>query len=175
MYEISSDWIRSVDETRQATTDKDGEIITPCGVIEPDHLFSSRTIGIYASSASSDPNWYRAGTLYQAHLVGFGQGYAQGEEVRLVLNRYRIYNFTQSPYLEGESRYLISFVPIRGREKAYLKDIRLQIWEYRGTSQGVSNEDLLTQIHSIGSQIRKVSSQNNSIEEAVRRLKRSKE
>jgi hypothetical protein len=172
MYKLSSDWSQSVDETRQATLNKDGEIVTPCGVIEPDHLFKSRTIGIYATSASSNPNWYRAGTLYQAHLVGFGQGYAQGEEVRIVLNRYRIYNFIQSPYLEGESRYLISFVPARGREKAYLKDIRLQIWEYRGTNQSVSNEKLLTQIHSIGSQIRKVSSQNNAIEEAIRRLRR---
>jgi hypothetical protein len=173
MYELSSDWSQSVDETRQAVL-KDGEIVTPCGVIEPDHLFKSRTIGIYVSSVSADPNWYRAGTLYQAHLVGFGQGYAQGEEVRLVLNRYRIYNFTQSPFLERESRYLISFVPARG-EKAYLKDVRLRIWEYQGTNQSVSNEDLLTQIHSIGSQVRKVSSQNNAIEDLVRRLKRSKE
>lgn len=166
-YTLSTDWVKRVDQSRQAILDDDGKFVKRVGVIEPDFQFTSRTIGIFANSQSVNPNWYRAGVCFQAFLVGFGEGFAQGEEIKLVLNRYRVYNFTQFPFLEGETRYLLSFVPVN-----YLKDVRLQVWEYNGTNQSISNEDLQTSIQAVGQKVSKAQSTINAAQELLKAIKK---
>ncbi|WP_099073438.1 hypothetical protein [Nostoc linckia] len=127
MFEIASEWKLRVTEQRTATD-------SPIPAIEPDVIFTSNTIGIFAESPSAPSHWYAAGDFLQAYLVGFGSsGYAQGELVKVVLSRYQMYRFTKFPLNE----YLISFVP-----KPYLKDVNLKVWEYVGENQGTTLESL---------------------------------
>ncbi|HYW20320.1 MAG TPA: hypothetical protein VE956_13620 [Nodularia sp. (in: cyanobacteria)] len=129
--------------------DVNGKIKTKIGVIEPNTQFFSRTIGVLISSQSANPNWYAAGELFQAYLVSFGSaGYAEGESIRTTLNRYRIYKFNEFPFIDGQTRYLLSFSP-----KYYLKDIRLEVWEYMGINTGVSNEDLESSVKQVQSRV----------------------
>ncbi|MEH1802143.1 MAG: hypothetical protein V7L13_23875 [Nostoc sp.] len=137
MFEIASEWKLRVSQQRSASVDED-RIQIPLLAIEPDIVFTSNIIGIYVTSPSAPSNWYAAGELFQAYLVGFGSaGYAQGELIKIILNRYHIHRFTTFPSIPGESKYLLSFTP-----KPYLKDISLSVWEYVGENQGTTLESL---------------------------------
>ncbi|MEH1956824.1 hypothetical protein [Nostoc sp.] len=139
MYTISSEWIQRVNTSRNATVDSKGKITTPITAIEPDILFTHNTIAIYATSLKAPSNWYKAGNLYQAFFVPFGTaGHAQGESISVMLNRYTIHRFTVFPDT-GDTKYVISFAP-----QTYLKDIKLQVWEYTGINQGATLDSLET-------------------------------
>jgi hypothetical protein len=132
MFEIASEWKLVI--SHQSSTSNEASI----PAIEPDVIFTSNIIGIFATSSTARSNWYAAGDFLQAYLVGFGTaGYAQGELIKIVLNRYHIHRFTKFPSIPGESKYLISFAP-----KPYLKDISLKVWEYVGENQGTTLESL---------------------------------
>lgn len=138
MFNLASEWKLKIIQQRSADVDQSGKITASIPAIEPDIIFTSNIIGIYATSPSSPSNWYQAGDFLQAYLVGFGiAGYAQGELVKIVLNRYHIHRFTKFPSIPDENKYLISFVP-----KPYLKDINLKVWEYVGENQGTTLESL---------------------------------
>lgn len=138
MFNIAIEWKLRITHQKSAKIDQTGKIISSITAIEPDIIFTSNIIGIYAASPSSPSNWYQAGDFLQAYLVGFGSaGYAQGELVKIVLNRYHIHRFTKFPSIPGNNKYLISFVP-----KPYLKDINLKVWEYVGENQGTTLESL---------------------------------
>jgi hypothetical protein len=163
MFEVATEWIQRVNQSRRATVDTNGKITASIQAIEPDVVFTKNTIGIYVTSASSPPNWYSAGDLLQAYLVGFGTaGYAQGEYIKVVLNRYHIHRFTKFPSIQGDSKYLISFVP-----KTYLKDVTIKVWEYAGENQGTTLEDLETQVKAV---YQKVSSESSSIKALLKKL-----
>ncbi|MCW5316170.1 hypothetical protein GTQ43_20830 [Nostoc sp. KVJ3] len=135
-YGVSTDWRLMVDTSRRSALDTEGKqlAIPP---IEPDVLFTFNTIGIYVSSESAKPTWYRAGNLYQAQFVPFGSaGYAEADAFPVILNRYQIHRFTQLPDIE--TSYLISFTP-----QFYITDIRLQLWQYIGTNQGATLDSIL--------------------------------
>lgn len=132
MFSVASEWKLRVVEQRTAT-DK-----APIPAIEPDLIFTSNTIGIFAESPSAPSHWYAAGDFLQAYLVGFGTaGYAQGEFVKIVLGRYHIHRFTNFPSIPGKNEYLISFAP-----RPYLKDVNLKVWEYVGENQGATLDSL---------------------------------
>lgn len=131
MFDIASEWKLRINQQRTTAT-------APIPAIEPDIIFTSNIIGIFATSPSSPSNWYAAGDFLQIYLVGFGSaGYAQGELVKIVLNRYHIHRFSKFPSILDENKYLISFVP-----KPYLKSINLKVWEYIGKNQGATMESL---------------------------------
>ncbi|MHC5614107.1 MAG: hypothetical protein ACYTXA_24710 [Nostoc sp.] len=137
MYSLSSDWVKSVDINRRATLDANEKITEAIGSIEPDVTFTHNTIGVYVSSATASPNWFKAGTLLQGFPIAFGSaGYAEGEEFRVILYRYMVYRFTKFPDI-GETKYLLSFTP-----QWYIKDVHLQIWQYTGTNQGATLDSL---------------------------------
>ncbi|OYE02141.1 hypothetical protein [Nostoc sp. 'Peltigera membranacea cyanobiont' 232] len=136
-YGVSTDWKLMVDTSRRSATDANGGLIS-IPPIEPDVLFTFNTIGIYVSSATARPTWYRAGNLYQSQFVPFGSaGYAEADAFPAILNRYQIHRFTQLPDIEVS--YLISFTP-----QFYISDIRLQLWQYIGTNQGATLDNILT-------------------------------
>lgn len=129
MFDVGTEWKLKVIEQRAIS---DNQSFIPA--IEPDTVFTSSIIGIFAESPSAPSHWYAAGDFLQAYLVGFGSaGYAQGELIKVVLSRYQIYRFTKFPVND----YLISFTP-----KHYLKDITLKVWEYVGSNQGTTLESL---------------------------------
>jgi hypothetical protein len=139
MYDLSSDWVLKFSTSRTAKPDPKNRLgFAPIPPIEPDAAFTKRTIGIYATSVSANPNWYPIGYLMQGYLVGFGTtGYAEGETIKIILNRYKIHQFNEIPHINGETIYRLSFSPLY-----YYKDVNIKVWEYIGTNQGVSNEDL---------------------------------
>lgn len=139
MFEIGNGWIKKFSLSRSAKLDEDGKIIDPIKPIEPDSIFTKPIVGIYASSSSAPRHWYAAGDLLQAYIVPFGSaGYAQGDLQKCVLWRHHIFNFSSLPYT-SDTRYLLSFVP-----RYYLPDITISAWEYIGTNQPVSNNELKT-------------------------------
>ncbi|MEH2187179.1 MAG: hypothetical protein V7K64_13560 [Nostoc sp.] len=137
MYSNSIDWKLVVNQSRTAVVKINKS--QPISAIEPDIVFTHNTIAIYATSNTAKPNWYKAGNLYQAFPVPFGTaGAAQGESIGVVLNRYTIHRFTVFPDT-GDTKYVISFAP-----QTYLKDIKLQVWEYTGINQGATLDSLET-------------------------------
>jgi hypothetical protein len=145
MYNLSTDWAERINISRQATFDDKNKIVVPIQPIESDAVFFNQTIGVYITSQSAKVTWKASGELYQALEVGFGTaGYALAESIRPTLNRYRMYRFDRFPFLPGETRYLLSFTP-----EDYLRDVRLQVWEYIGTNQGSTNESLQKSINAV--------------------------
>ena len=137
MYSSGNDWVKSVDVTRHATLDDKGKITLAIGSIEPDVTFTQNTIGVYVSSFTASPNWFKAGTMFQGFPIPFGSaGFAEGEEFRVILHRYMIYRFTKYPDI-GQIRYLLSFTP-----QWYIRDVHLQVWQYTGTNQGATLDSL---------------------------------
>ncbi|MEH1799396.1 MAG: hypothetical protein V7L13_09535 [Nostoc sp.] len=137
MYSNSIDWKLVINQSRTAVVKVNKS--QPISAIEPDIVFTHNTIAIYATSITAKPNWYKAGNLYQAFTVPFGTaGAAQGESISVVLNRYTIHRFTVFPDM-GDTKYVISFAP-----QTYLKDIKLQVWEYTGINQGATLDSLET-------------------------------
>ncbi|HYX16482.1 MAG TPA: hypothetical protein VE944_19365 [Nostoc sp.] len=135
MYSIASEWKQVINTSRTAIV-KAGKTL-PIAAIEPDAVLTHNTIAVYITSTTANPKWYKAGNLYQAFFVPFGTaGAAQGEQLRIVLNRYIIYRFTTFPSLDG-NKYVLSYVP-----ESYFKDVKLQVWEYIGTSQGATLDSL---------------------------------
>ncbi|MBW4425318.1 MAG: hypothetical protein KME50_12930 [Nostoc desertorum CM1-VF14] len=119
MFDIASEWKQIINEYR---IDEKASI----PAIEPRINFTSSIIGIFATSSTSPTTWYSAGELLQLYPVGFGaSGYAQGDYLKIVLNRYQVHKFSKIPF--NSNKYLISFAP-----KFYLKDISLKVWEYVG-------------------------------------------
>lgn len=138
MYNSGRDWVKSIDTVRNATLDANGKITQAIGSIEPDVVFTQNTIGIFVDSVSANLNWFKAGVLLQGFPVPFGTaGFAEGEEFRVILRRYMVHRFTIYPNIVGETKYLISFTP-----QWYIKDVRLQIWQYIGTNQGATLDSL---------------------------------
>ncbi|MBE9199083.1 MULTISPECIES: hypothetical protein [unclassified Nodularia (in: cyanobacteria)] len=159
MYNNSAEWFLKFDRAGNAKIDDKGNIEEPIQAIEPDVQFTKNTIGIYCSSTSARPNWYAAGELYQAFFVGFGDaGAAQGESIRCILNRHIIHRFTVFPGISTENKYVLSFTP-----KFWLKDITIQVWEYIGTNQGVTSEDLDLGIKQVNSQVLKQAQQIKTV------------
>lgn len=135
MYSIASEWKQVINISRTAIV-KAGKSL-PIAAIEPDIVLTHGTIAFIVTSQTAKPTWYKAGNLYQAFFVPFGTaGAAQGEQVRVTYNRYIIHRFTTFPSLEG-NKYVLSYVP-----ESYFKDVRLQVWEYIGTSQGATLDSL---------------------------------
>ena len=135
MYDVASEW-KQVINVKRTAVQRDGKYL-PIGAIEPDVLLTHSTIGLIVTSDSANPNWYRAGSLFQAYLVPFGTaGAAQGERVRVTLNRYTIHRFTVFPSIES-NQYVLSYVP-----ENYFRDVRLQVWEYIGVNQGATLDSL---------------------------------
>ncbi|WP_138500965.1 hypothetical protein [Nostoc sp. PA-18-2419] len=138
MYDIASEWKQIINVSRKAILDNNGKAL-PMQPIEPDVVLTHNTIAFILTSESANPNWYKAGYLYQAFFVPFGTaGAAQGEQIKVVLNRYTIHRFTTFPSV-NENKYLLSYSPER-----YYKDVRLQVWEYIGTNQGATLDSLET-------------------------------
>ncbi|WP_375501661.1 hypothetical protein [uncultured Nostoc sp.] len=132
MFKIASEWKLIVNEYRA-----NEKAFIPA--IEPGINFTSNIIGIFATSPSSPSSWYSAGDFLQLYQVGFGtHGYAQGEFLKIILNRYQIHKFNKISSIEN--KYLISFLP-----KFYLKNIDLKVWEYVG-DEGATLETLETSI-----------------------------
>lgn len=153
MYTNSSEWVLKFNRQGAATINDKGNIETPILAIEPDVQFTKNTIGIYCTSESAPANWHAAGELYQAFLTGFGNaGFAQGESIRCILNRYVIHRFTVFPNISTDNKYLLSF-----SSKFWHKDISIKVWEYIGTNQGVTNEELDLGLKQINSQVIKQS------------------
>lgn len=160
-YGVSTDWKLMVDTSRRSATDADGKPVS-IPPIEPDVLFTFNTIGIYVSSATAKPTWYRAGNLYQAQFVPFGSaGYAEADAFPVILNRYQIHRFTQLPSIE--TRYLISFTP-----QFYITDIRLQVWQYKGTNQGATLDSILA---SVQQGIQQTKNAQTSLNQLLKRVK----
>ncbi|MEH2172199.1 hypothetical protein [Nostoc sp.] len=135
MFQLASEWKQIINEYR--FNEK-----ASIPAIEPKINFTSNIIGIFATSPSSPSNWYSAGDFLQIYQVGFGTaGYAQGEFLRVTLNRYQVHRFNKLP--SDENKYLISFIP-----KFYLKDIDLKVWEYIG-NQGASLDSLEASIKAV--------------------------
>jgi hypothetical protein len=150
MYTNSVDWIKRIDTTRQAVVNAKGVVTTPISAIEPDIVFTNNTLGLFAVSESANPSWYKAGNLFQAFLVPFGTaGYAQGDALPLILNRYQIHRFNQFPSIQ--TQYVVSF-----QAQPYLKDIKLQVWEYVGVNQGATLDSLAALAQQEIAQINKV-------------------
>ncbi|WP_445628422.1 hypothetical protein [Nostoc sp. DSM 114167] len=136
MYDIASEWKQIVNVSRTAQIGDNGKP-RPIEPIEPDVVLTHNTIAIYLTSNTANPNWYKAGYLYQAFPVPFGTaGAAQGEQLRVILNRYIIHRFTTFPSV-GDTKYLLSYSP-----ESYYRDVKLQVWEYIGTSQGATLDTL---------------------------------
>ncbi|MEH2195675.1 MAG: hypothetical protein V7K98_23955 [Nostoc sp.] len=160
MYSIGAEWLLRVNRTNNATF-ADGKITKAIDPIEPDVVFTHSTIGIYVVCPSGKETWYRAGDLYQAFTVPFGvAGAAQGESLRLVLNRYTIHRFTTFPSLEG-NKYVISFSPMW-----YFPDVKIQIWEYVGTNQGATLDSLAA---SEKQQLQRTAALQTSVNKLLRR------
>lgn len=164
MYSNSSEWVLKVNVSRLAQRNDNGGVI-PLLAIEPDTVFTRRTIAVYANSDQGSRQWIRAGELLQIFLTGFGEGYAQGEWRSLILNRYTIHKFDVIPTIGADLPYLMSFVP-----KRWLPDITLKIWEYTGTNQGVTPEDLDMGIKQNQSRIR---AESSAIRQILRRIERN--
>ncbi|MEH2130130.1 MAG: hypothetical protein V7K86_05625 [Nostoc sp.] len=165
MYSGGNDWVRSIDVTRTATLDANGKITTTIGSIEPDVTFTQNTIGVLVESASANPNWFKAGTLFQGFPVPFGSaGFAEGEEFRVILRRYMIYRFTKYPDI-GQTKYLISFTP-----QWYIKDVRLQIWQYIGTNQGATLDSLAALSQQEIAQTAKLQASVNKVQTSINKL-----
>lgn len=164
MYNLSTDWVQRINVSRQATLDDKNKIAVPIQPIETDAVFFNQTIGVYVTSQSAKPTWTASGELYQALEVGFGAaGYALAESLRPTLNRYRIYRFSRFPFIPDESRFLLSFTP-----EEYLRDVRLQVWEYVGTNQGSSNESLQKSINAAHQRVINVQELVNKINKKIK-------
>jgi hypothetical protein len=161
MFDLSTEWILKINTSRQATKDTSGSY-QPIQAIEPDVLFTKPIIGVHITSPSAPSNWYSAGELLQVFLVGFGKGEAESENHRIVLNRYQIIRFTEFPFYSGDTRYLLSFAP-----RSYLRDIQAKIWEYQGTIQGTTPEDLQA---SLSSSTQQLLASQSSIKEIANRI-----
>lgn len=153
MFDLSTQWQLKISTSRQAGKDTSGNY-QPIKAIEPDVIFLKPIIGVHIVSPSAPSNWYSAGELLQVFLVGFGKGEAEGENHRIILNRYQIIRFTEFPFYSGQTKYLLSFAP-----RYYLRDIQIRIWEYQGTEQGVSPEDLQASLNNTKQQL--LASQNS--------------
>ncbi|MEJ1929900.1 hypothetical protein WDZ92_06405 [Nostoc sp. NIES-2111] len=147
MFNLSTEWTLKINTTRQAIKNVSGNY-QPIPAIEPDIIFRKPIIGVYITSPSAPSNWYSAGELLQVFLVGFGKGEAEGENHRIILNRYQIIRFTEFPFYTNETQYLLSFAP-----KYYLRDVLIKVWEYQGTEQGISPEDLQLSLNTAKQQI----------------------
>jgi hypothetical protein len=126
VFNTAVDWTLRINDARYAykISNPDGsEDFVPIKPIESDWVFTSPVIGVYIDSDSAPQNWYAAGDLYQALLVPFGVGYAQGELYKPALRRYRVFKFSK---FNSES-YLLSFTP-----RYYIHDISLKVWEFSG-------------------------------------------
>jgi hypothetical protein len=130
MFEVSNDWSLAVSTSSNALLDEKERIITPIPAIEPDHVFFSPIVGVYVDSITAPQQWYRGGDLYQALLVPFGEGYAQGELSKIVLRRYTILCLDNFPTTNrGDTKYLLSYSP-----PTYFKDVILRVWEFKGSN-----------------------------------------
>ncbi|QKQ76458.1 hypothetical protein [Nostoc sp. TCL240-02] len=137
MYDIASEWKQVINVSRKAVKNVNGKYL-PIAPIEPDTVLTHNTIALYLTSESANPNWYKAGYLYQAFFIPFGTaGAAQGEQIKVILNRYMIHRFTTFPDIEN--KYVLSYSP-----ESYYKDVKLQVWEYVGTNQGATLDSLQT-------------------------------
>jgi hypothetical protein len=158
MFEIASEWKLRVNQQRTAIAN------ASIPAIEPDTVFNSNTIGIYITSPSAPSNWYATGEFFQVYLVGFGTArYAQGESVKVTLNRHHIHRFTSLPFIPDDNKYLISFAP-----KAYLKDVSLKVWEYVG-NQGTTLESLEANVKATH---QRVVSESTTIKALINKLKK---
>lgn len=65
MYDIASEWKQVINVSRKAVKNVNGKYL-PIAPIEPDTVLTHNTIALYLTSESANPNWYKAGYLYQA-------------------------------------------------------------------------------------------------------------
>lgn len=136
MYSVADYWQLRVNENRVAKFD-DGKPL-PIEAIEPDVVFTKSTIGVLVTTTNGKQSWYKGGELLQVFEAGFSlKGFAQGEKIKLVLNRNHTHRFTIFPQLGADSRYLISYVP-----PFYYPDVRIRVWEYVGVNQGATLDSL---------------------------------
>ncbi len=102
---------------------------------------------ILVTSSTAKRTWYDGGTLYQAIYLGVNGGkYAEGEEVKLVLSRYKIHRFTKLSEADYFN-YRVSYTPQR-----YFDSVRIQIWEYGETT----TTDLSDELNSIKTTLNRI-------------------
>jgi hypothetical protein len=124
VFDNSADWVLRISESRQALLDDKGNIKTPVSPIEPNHIFTNQTVCVVVTSNSAPLHWYRGGDIYQSFKVPLGDdGYAAGQEFKIVLRRYQILTFNL--YTE-QIGYYLSYLP-----PYYFKDVSLRVWEFQ--------------------------------------------
>ncbi|WP_017317114.1 hypothetical protein [Mastigocladopsis repens] len=123
MFDNPESWVLISNSTKNATLVGD-LIIQPIAAFEPNHLFTSSTIGVQAVSVSAKDSWVKAGYLSQFFVdtpLGL-TGMAQGERFFIPLVVPIILKMSKFP-----TNYKISFQPPK-----YFKDCSFTVWEFKG-------------------------------------------
>lgn len=130
-------WFQIYDESRLA------EVATPSGgyypipAFEIPFLFEKHVLAVRCLSTTAKSTWRYAGTLSQRFQVGTGGTASplpivEASAISLRLNRTKLVVFKKFT-----TNYQLLF-----ENPSWLKDLRLSIWEYRG-SQSDTTEELL--------------------------------
>lgn len=152
--QTAGNWRQIYDESRtaQAITEK---VFAPLSAFEVGFLFESHILAVRTLSTTAKAHWRFAGTLSQRFQIGTGGSASPlptvtAAERAMRLNRTALVRFEQLT-----SNYELVLAP-----PYWLRDLRLTIWEYTGSSSDTTErliETIATDLERIESKIDAVS------------------
>lgn len=122
----NANWRFIYDQRYTATEVKGGIYFISIPPIQVSYEFSSRLLAVKPTSETAESHWWLAGVLTQVFDVA-GISQVKVGEHKVQLNRPSLL------ILAAIAPYRLVFSPAR-----WLRDIQLQIWEWKGPTEGIS-------------------------------------